>query len=128
MHLLNLYLTALNGIGLGLLVSALAGNSDKAMSLVPLMLIPQVLFSGSFGIPKPDELVKRGVGYAMTLNWSLDQAKRVAMCTPEQEKPPGRPGRGLHHLPARPRSVQAHAARGRRGPGRGRAAARRSCR
>jgi ABC transport system ATP-binding/permease protein len=94
MHLLNLYLTALNGIGLGLLISALAGNSDKAMSLVPLVLIPQVLFSGAFGIPKADEMVKRGVGYAMTLNWSLDQAKRVAMCTPEQEKPPGRPGAG----------------------------------
>jgi ABC-type multidrug transport system ATPase subunit/pSer/pThr/pTyr-binding forkhead associated (FHA) protein len=94
MHLLNLYLTALNGIGLGLLISALAGNSDKAMSLVPLVLIPQVLFSGSFGIPKADELVKRGVGYAMSLNWSLDQAKRVAMCTAEQEKPPDRPGAG----------------------------------
>ncbi|MBW2735882.1 MAG: ATP-binding cassette domain-containing protein, partial [Deltaproteobacteria bacterium] len=86
LHLLNLYLTALSGIGLGLLVSAIAGNSDKAMSLVPLILIPQVLFSGSFGIPKADEVVKRGVGYAMTLNWSLDQAKRIAMCTEEEEK------------------------------------------
>jgi hypothetical protein len=85
LHLGNLYLTALNGIGLGLLISALAGNSDKAMSLVPLILIPQVLFSGSFGIPKSDELVKRGVGYAMSLNWSLDQAKRVSMCTPAEE-------------------------------------------
>lgn len=87
-HLLNLYLTALNGVGLGLLVSAIAGNSDKAMSLVPLILIPQVLFSGSFGIPKSTEMVKRGVGYAMALNWSLDQSKRIAMCTPEQEKGP----------------------------------------
>jgi ABC-type multidrug transport system ATPase subunit/predicted component of type VI protein secretion system len=94
LHLLNLYLTALTGIGLGLLVSALAGNSDKAMSLVPLVLIPQVLFSGSFGIPKADEHIKRGVGYAMTLNWSLDQAKRIAMCSPEEEKPEGSPGSG----------------------------------
>jgi ABC transport system ATP-binding/permease protein len=86
MHLLNLYLTALNGIGLGLLISAIVSNSDKAMSLVPLLLIPQVLFSGSFGIPSADETVKRGVGYGMALNWSLDQAKRIAMCSPEQEK------------------------------------------
>ncbi len=85
-HLLNLYLTALNGIGLGLLISALAGNSDKAMSIVPLVLIPQVLFSGSFGVPQADEYVKRGVGYAMSLNWSLDQAKRIAMCDPKEEK------------------------------------------
>jgi ABC transport system ATP-binding/permease protein len=94
LQLLNLYLTALNGIGLGLLISTLAGNSDKAMSLVPLVLIPQVLFSGSFGIPQPGELVKRAVGYTMSLNWSLDQAKRLAMCTPEEERPPGRPGDG----------------------------------
>jgi ABC-type multidrug transport system ATPase subunit/pSer/pThr/pTyr-binding forkhead associated (FHA) protein len=94
MHLANLYLTALNGIGLGLLISALAGNSDKAMSLVPLILIPQVLFSGSFGIPKADELVKRGVGYAMGLNWSLDQAKRIAMCTPAEELHPRKGGVG----------------------------------
>ena len=87
-HLLNLYLTALNGVGLGLLVSAIAGNSDKAMSLVPLILIPQVLFSGSFGIPKADEHVKRGVGYVMALNWSLDQAKRTSMCSPEEEVGP----------------------------------------
>ncbi len=87
-HLGNLYLTALNGVGLGLLVSAIAGNSDKAMSLVPLILIPQVLFSGSFGIPKADEHIKRGVGYAMALNWSLDQSKRISMCTPEQESGP----------------------------------------
>jgi hypothetical protein len=93
-HLLNLYLTSLNGIGLGLLVSALAGNSDKAMSLVPLILIPQVLFSGSFGIPKTDETIKRSVGYAMSLNWSLDQAKRIAMCTAVQEKPADNPGAG----------------------------------
>jgi ABC transport system ATP-binding/permease protein len=94
LHLTNLYLTALNGIGLGLLVSALAGNSDKAMSLVPLVLIPQVLFSGSFGVPKADEMIKRGVGYAASLNWSLDQAKRIAMCTVEEEKPPVKPGSG----------------------------------
>jgi ABC-type multidrug transport system ATPase subunit len=94
LHLANLYLTALNGIGLGLLISALAGNSDKAMSLVPLILIPQVLFSGSFGIPKADELVKRGVGYAMGLNWSLDQAKRIAMCTPAEELHPRKGGVG----------------------------------
>jgi hypothetical protein len=30
----------------------------------------------------------------MSLNWSLDQAKRIAMCSPEQEKPPSSPGSG----------------------------------
>ena len=114
MHLLNLYLTALGGVGLGLLISALAGNSDKAMSLVPLVLIPQVLFSGSFGVPGPEEALKRGVGYAMVLNWSLDQSKRFAMCTAAQEKPRGDPGAGcarcLHaYDPSRHRRLKVEA-------------------
>ena len=114
MHLLNLYLTALGGVGLGLLVSALAGNSDKAMSLVPLVLIPQVLFSGSFGVPGPEEHLRRGVGYAMVLNWSLDQSKRIAMCTPEQEKPASTPWAGcaacLHaYDPSRHRRLKVEA-------------------
>lgn len=95
-HFLNLYLTALSGIGLGLLISAVAGNSDKAMSLVPLILIPQVLFSGGFGLPQTDEPVRRGLGYVMALNWSLDQGKRIAMCAPEDEKGPRGCKRCIH--------------------------------
>jgi hypothetical protein len=30
----------------------------------------------------------------MSLNWSLDQAKRIAMCVPAEEKPVGAPGTG----------------------------------
>ncbi|HET9922480.1 MAG TPA: FHA domain-containing protein [Ktedonobacteraceae bacterium] len=39
-------LTALAGLMLGLTVSAIAPNNDRAMSFVPLILIPQVIFSG----------------------------------------------------------------------------------
>ncbi len=40
-------LTSLAGLMLGLAVSAMASNSDRAMSFVPLLLIPQVIFSGA---------------------------------------------------------------------------------
>ncbi len=43
----TLFLTALAGVSLGLLVSAFAATPDKAMSLVPITLIPQNLFAGS---------------------------------------------------------------------------------
>src|SRR5260221_2187288 len=43
---ITLALTNLAGLMLGLAISALAPNSDRAMSLVPLVLIPQVIFSG----------------------------------------------------------------------------------
>src|SRR5712672_3460825 len=39
-------LTALAGLMTGLLVSAIVPNNDQAMSLVPLPLIPQVIFAG----------------------------------------------------------------------------------
>jgi hypothetical protein len=39
-------LTALAGLMVGLTTSALVANSDRAMSFVPIILIPQVIFSG----------------------------------------------------------------------------------
>jgi ABC transport system ATP-binding/permease protein len=47
---LELYVTivlaGLGGIALGLCVSAIAATPDKATSLIPIVLVPQVLFSG----------------------------------------------------------------------------------
>ncbi len=40
------YLTMLSATCLGLTVSALAENSDQAISIAPILLIPQILFSG----------------------------------------------------------------------------------
>ena len=43
---ITLVLTSFVGLVMGLFVSAWAPNSDRATSLVPLLLIPQVIFSG----------------------------------------------------------------------------------
>lgn len=40
------YLTMLSATCLGLVVSALVNNSDQAISFAPILLIPQILFSG----------------------------------------------------------------------------------
>ncbi len=45
-RLLAMILAAWNGVGMGLLISAMASNADKAMSIVPLTLIPQIVLSG----------------------------------------------------------------------------------
>ncbi len=42
----SLALTALAGLLMGLAISALVSNNDQAMSYIPLVLIPQVVFSG----------------------------------------------------------------------------------
>jgi ABC-type multidrug transport system ATPase subunit/pSer/pThr/pTyr-binding forkhead associated (FHA) protein len=43
---ITLALTSLAGLMVGLTVSALAPNNDRATSLIPILLIPQVIFSG----------------------------------------------------------------------------------
>ncbi|HZO71770.1 MAG TPA: ATP-binding cassette domain-containing protein [Ktedonobacteraceae bacterium] len=40
-------LTSLAGLMMGLTVSALVPNNDRAMSVVPLLLLPQIIFSGT---------------------------------------------------------------------------------
>src|SRR5713226_231526 len=43
---ISMALTALAGLMLGLAISALAPNNDRATSFIPIILIPQVIFSG----------------------------------------------------------------------------------
>ena len=45
-RLFALLLATWNGVGMGLLISAVATNGDKAMSVVPLTLIPQIVLGG----------------------------------------------------------------------------------
>lgn len=40
------FLTMLSAMTLGLLVSAVSGNSDRAVAAAPILLVPQILFSG----------------------------------------------------------------------------------
>jgi ABC transport system ATP-binding/permease protein len=49
----TLALTSLAGLMIGLTVSAIAPNNDRAISFVPIILIPQVIFSGAI-IPLKD--------------------------------------------------------------------------
>lgn len=91
-------LTAGVGVALGLLVSALVRTSEMATSLVPLILIPQILFSGLVGVPSG---LNKAIGLTMPAAWSFDTMKRFStLDTLEQEgseenKPPTR-GLGLY--------------------------------
>ncbi|MCY7348412.1 MAG: FHA domain-containing protein [Pyrinomonadaceae bacterium] len=68
-------LTAGVGIALGLLISALVKTSEMATSLVPLILIPQILFSGLVGVPTGMNKVS---GLLMPATWSFDTMKRFS--------------------------------------------------
>ncbi|MCW5960330.1 MAG: FHA domain-containing protein [Pyrinomonadaceae bacterium] len=68
-------LTAGVGIALGLLISALVKTSEMATSLVPLILIPQILFSGLMGVPQG---INKAAGLIMPATWSFDTMKRYS--------------------------------------------------
>jgi ABC transport system ATP-binding/permease protein len=72
-QLFVMILTGTVGIALGLFVSAVVKTSEMATSLVPLILIPQILFSGLVGVPVG---VAKVVGTAMPAMWSYDELKR----------------------------------------------------
>lgn len=90
-------LTAAVGIALGLLISALVKTSEMATSLVPLILIPQILLSGLIGVPTG---ISKAAGLLMPATWSFDTMKRFStLDTLEEEgaKPYGEnKGQGLY--------------------------------
>lgn len=92
-------LTAGVGIALGLLVSALVKTSEMATSLIPLILIPQILFSGIAGVPGG---VSKVVGMTMPAAWSFDTMKRFSTLEtlePEGAHPRDRTkGQGLYRF------------------------------
>jgi ABC-type multidrug transport system ATPase subunit/pSer/pThr/pTyr-binding forkhead associated (FHA) protein len=90
-------LTAGVGIALGLFVSALVRTSEMATSIVPLLLIPQLLFSGLMGVPTG---ISKVAGLAMPAAWSFDTMKRFSTLdtlAPEGADPRGKTkGMGLY--------------------------------
>jgi ABC-type multidrug transport system ATPase subunit/pSer/pThr/pTyr-binding forkhead associated (FHA) protein len=68
--------TGIVGITVGLFISAIVKTSEMATSLVPLILIPQILFSGLVGVPQGGSKL---VGTLMPATWSFDELKRLSM-------------------------------------------------
>ena len=71
LELLALFGASLAGTGLGLLVSALASTQERAVFAVPLLLLPQILFSE---LAIPDTLysdVVAAVEKAMPVHWAF---------------------------------------------------------
>ncbi|HSP55617.1 MAG TPA: ATP-binding cassette domain-containing protein [Dehalococcoidia bacterium] len=66
-----IFLTELAGLSMGLLVSAVSHNSDRAQAVVPLLIIPQLIFMGAL-VPLDKMLPPaRVVSDLMISKWSL---------------------------------------------------------
>ena len=68
-------ITAMVGIALGLFVSAMVKTSEMATSMVPLILIPQILFCGLVGVP---ENTARVISTVVPATWAFDGIKRFS--------------------------------------------------
>ncbi len=66
-----IFLTELAGLSMGLLVSAVSHNSDRAQAVVPVLIIPQLIFAGAL-VPLDKMLPPaRVVSDLMISKWSL---------------------------------------------------------
>ncbi len=71
----SVWLTALGGMSMGLLISAFVSNSDKAISIVPLVLVPQILLAGLvFPLHGPTEVLS----YTIVSRWATDSMGTTA--------------------------------------------------
>src|SRR5437667_6207082 len=90
-------ITAMVGIALGLFISAIVKTSEMATSLVPLILIPKILFSGLVGVPQG---LSKAVGTLMPATWAFDGLKQFSTLDTLDEEgsdPNGEnKGRGLY--------------------------------
>lgn len=90
-------ITAMVGISLGLFISAIVKTSEMATSMVPLILIPQILFSGLVGVP---ENTARIISTVIPATWAFDGIKRFSTLDTLDEEgsdPDGEnKGRGLY--------------------------------
>lgn len=78
LQLLILTLTGWNGVTTGLIISSLAANADKATSVVPLTVLPQIILAGAL-IPLPDMTVlTRTLSYPIVARWA-NQALEITL-------------------------------------------------
>jgi ABC-type multidrug transport system permease subunit len=66
---ITLTITALAGMMLGLAISAAVPNNDTALSFIPIILVPQVIFSGTI-FPLKDPF-SQAVGALFAARWSM---------------------------------------------------------
>jgi ABC-type multidrug transport system ATPase subunit/pSer/pThr/pTyr-binding forkhead associated (FHA) protein len=93
-HFLIMALTAVVGVAVGLFISSLVRTSEVATSLVPLILIPQILFAGLVTVPMG---ISRVIGATMPATWSFDEMKRLSTLDTLKEEgaDPNGPTKGL---------------------------------
>ena len=93
-QLLTLAAAGVTGVALGLLVSAAAGTSERAMTVLPVLLIGQAIFSG--GLARLEGVVQWTARLTVPAYWSLDGLRSTLSRSLTEATYPGAPG---HYQP-----------------------------
>jgi hypothetical protein len=93
-QLLVLTFTAIAGIALGLFISTVAGTSERAMTVLPILLIAQAIFSG--GLAQLTGFTKMFAQLTMPAYWALDGMRSTFHAEIRIATYPGAPG---HYQP-----------------------------
>lgn len=80
--LVTTFLSSLSGIGMGLLLSSAARTSDRAMSLVPLVLVPQLLLALAL-VPLPPGLAP--LSWLTSARWAMEALGSIAHLPPPRD-------------------------------------------
>ena len=93
-QLLTLAAAGVSGVALGLLVSAAAGTSERAMTVLPVLLIGQAIFSG--GLARLEGVVQWAARLLVPAYWALDGLRATLSRSLTEATYPGAPG---HYQP-----------------------------
>jgi hypothetical protein len=77
----TLWLTALAAAGIGLLTATLAPTARAALTAIPLIMVPQILFAGLLrpeAAMAPGVILSRWLGYASLQRWGFELALATA--------------------------------------------------
>lgn len=67
---ISVYLAALASAAMGLCVSSFFNNPDRAMTVAPILILPQILFSNTL-IPLSDNFLMKLISSCITSKWSV---------------------------------------------------------
>lgn len=77
LYLLAFFVANLSGMALGLFISAMANRPEHAQAVVPIVLVPQIIFAGMIEPVADMNAVSRVVSYAVSTRWTYESLKYV---------------------------------------------------
>ena len=82
LHFAYLFLASLAGTALGLAVSSLAPSSDRAVAMVPIVLLPQILFSELIVTHEHSSNTIKWLEDLTITTWTYDALKEITVTEP----------------------------------------------